>query len=82
MKAQLKTKRRLHTIWHIPDDLWSELQPLLPPEKPPVLQDDLSCPSGILSGIASPSLRSLLHLTHAGQRAGDSPFIVNSQGTS
>lgn len=34
MKAQHKTKRRLHTIWHIPDDLWAELQPLLPPEKP------------------------------------------------
>src|SRR5204863_365032 len=23
------------TIWHIPDDLWAELQPLLPPEQPP-----------------------------------------------
>ena len=23
------------TIWRIPDDLWAEVQPLLPPEKPP-----------------------------------------------
>lgn len=25
----------LPTIWQIPDDLWEECQPLLPPEKPP-----------------------------------------------
>ena len=25
----------LPTIWRIPDDLWDECQPLLPPEKPP-----------------------------------------------
>jgi hypothetical protein len=30
-----RSKRRLRTIWRIPDDLWVELQPLLPPEKPP-----------------------------------------------
>ena len=35
MQTQLKTKRRLRTIWRIPDDLWTELQPLLPSEKPP-----------------------------------------------
>ncbi len=35
MQPQHKTKRRLRTIWRIPDDLWDELQPLLPPEKPP-----------------------------------------------
>jgi transposase len=23
------------TIWHLPDDLWREIEPLLPPEKPP-----------------------------------------------
>lgn len=28
-------KRHLRTIWRIPNDLWTELQPLLPPEKPP-----------------------------------------------
>ncbi len=31
----LKPKRRLRTIWRIPDDLWAELQRLLPPEKLP-----------------------------------------------
>ncbi len=31
----MPTKRRLRTIWRIPNDLWTELQPLLPPEKPP-----------------------------------------------
>lgn len=30
----MSTKRRLRTIWRIPDDLWSQIQPLLPPEKP------------------------------------------------
>lgn len=35
MKTQRKTKRRLPTIWRIPDDLWIEIQRLLPPEKPP-----------------------------------------------
>ena len=27
--------KRLRTIWRLPDDIWAELQPLLPPEKPP-----------------------------------------------
>ncbi len=31
----MSTKRHLRTIWRIPDDLWSRIQPLLPPEKPP-----------------------------------------------
>ena len=31
----MSTKRRRPTIWRIPDDLWSQIQPLLPPEKPP-----------------------------------------------
>jgi len=31
----MSTKRRPRTIWRIPDDLWSQIQPLLPPEKPP-----------------------------------------------
>lgn len=31
----MSTKRRLRTIWRIPDYLWSRIQPLLPPEKPP-----------------------------------------------
>ncbi len=35
MTTRHKSKRRLRTIWRIPDDLWVELQPLLPPEKPP-----------------------------------------------
>ncbi len=35
MRTQRTTKHRLRTIWRIPDDLWTELQPLLPPEKPP-----------------------------------------------
>src|SRR5262249_7698225 len=37
MQPQRKSKRRqrLRTIWRIPDDLWTELQPLLPLEKPP-----------------------------------------------
>ena len=35
MAAQHRSKRRLRTIWRIPDDLWAQLQPLLPPEKPP-----------------------------------------------
>jgi transposase len=30
-----RSKHRLRTIWRIPDDLWAELVPLLPPEKPP-----------------------------------------------
>jgi transposase len=30
-----RSKRRLGTIWRIPDDLWAELQRLVPPEKPP-----------------------------------------------
>ncbi|SRR5713226_7657669 len=34
MKTQRKTKRRLRTIWRLPDDLWAELESLLPPEKP------------------------------------------------
>src|SRR3989442_15559438 len=33
--AQRRTKHRLRTIWRLPDDLWAELEPLLPPEKPP-----------------------------------------------
>ena len=35
MRTQRKTKHRLRTIWRLPDDLWAELEPLLPPEKPP-----------------------------------------------
>jgi len=35
MKRPRKTKRRLRTIWRLPDDLWVQLKPLLPPEKPP-----------------------------------------------
>lgn len=31
----MPTKRHLRTIWRIPDDVWTELQPLLPPAKPP-----------------------------------------------
>ncbi len=34
MTTTLKKQRHLRTIWRLPDDLWSELQPLLPPEKP------------------------------------------------
>jgi transposase len=34
MTTQHRSKRRLRTIWRIPDDLWAELRPLLPPEKP------------------------------------------------
>jgi hypothetical protein len=30
-----RSKHRLRTIRRIPDELWAELQPLLPPEKPP-----------------------------------------------
>lgn len=30
----MTTKRRLRTIWRIPDEFWSRIQPLLPPEKP------------------------------------------------
>ena len=30
----MAAKKRLKTIWRIPDDLWEELRPLLPPEKP------------------------------------------------
>ncbi len=35
MTTMLKKQRRLRTIWRLPDDLWAELQPLLPSEKPP-----------------------------------------------
>ena len=35
MTRRHRSKRRLSTIWRIPDDLWAQLQPLLPPEKPP-----------------------------------------------
>ncbi len=35
MKPKLNSKQRLRTIWRLPDDLWAELRPLLPPEKPP-----------------------------------------------
>jgi transposase len=35
MTTTLKKQRHLRTIWRIPDDLWAELEPLLPPEKPP-----------------------------------------------
>jgi len=28
-------KKRLGTIWRMPDDFWEELLPLLPPERPP-----------------------------------------------
>jgi putative transposase len=31
----MSTKTSLDTIWHIPDDLWSLIAPLLGPEKPP-----------------------------------------------
>ena len=44
MKRPHKTKRRLSTIWRIPDDLWVELQPLLPPENPPAPPVDQSSP--------------------------------------
>jgi len=30
-----KRAQSLRTIWRLPDQLWEELQPLLPPEKPP-----------------------------------------------
>jgi len=29
-----KNKKRMLTIWHIPDDLWNEMKKILPPEKP------------------------------------------------
>lgn len=35
MTTTLKKQRHLRTIWRLPDDLWAELEPLLPPEKPP-----------------------------------------------
>jgi transposase len=35
MTTRHRSKRRLRTIWRIPDDLWAQLEPLLPPEKPP-----------------------------------------------
>jgi transposase len=35
MTTRHRSKRRLGTIWRIPDDLWIELQRLLPSEKPP-----------------------------------------------
>ncbi|MHB8730352.1 MAG: transposase [bacterium] len=35
MKTKLTSKQRLRTIWRLPDELWAELRPLLPPEKPP-----------------------------------------------
>jgi transposase len=35
MTTRHKSRQRLRTIWRIPDDLWVELQALLPPEKPP-----------------------------------------------
>jgi transposase len=35
MRTRHRSKRRLRTIWRIPDDLWAQLKPLLPPEKPP-----------------------------------------------
>src|SRR5829696_5766055 len=31
----MSTKTSIDTIWHIPDDLWSLIQPLLGPEKQP-----------------------------------------------
>lgn len=34
MRHQRTDKQPLRTIWRIPDDVWAELQPLLPPEKP------------------------------------------------
>jgi transposase len=34
MTKRHRSKRRLRTIWRIPDDLWAQLQPFLPPEKP------------------------------------------------
>src|SRR2546426_11242431 len=33
--TKLKKPRRLRTIWRLPDELWVELHPLLPSEKPP-----------------------------------------------
>jgi len=27
-------KERVPTIWHVDDELWAKLEPLLPPEKP------------------------------------------------
>ncbi len=35
MPTTQKKRQRLRTIWRLPDELWGELQPLLPPEKPP-----------------------------------------------
>ncbi|HEV2359912.1 MAG TPA: IS5 family transposase [bacterium] len=35
MTTRHRSKRRLRTIWRIPDDLWAQLKPLLPPEKSP-----------------------------------------------
>lgn len=31
----MSTKAALETVWHVPDDLWSRIAPLLGPEKPP-----------------------------------------------
>ncbi len=35
MAARHKSKRRLRTIWRIPEEVWAQLEPLLPPEKAP-----------------------------------------------
>ena len=31
----MSTKAALETVWHVPDDLWSHIAPILGPEKPP-----------------------------------------------
>lgn len=35
LKQQARRRRRLATLWRIPDDLWAQLRPLLPAEKEP-----------------------------------------------
>ena len=30
-----RKRKRLPTIWRVPDDVWAMIRPLLPPEKPP-----------------------------------------------
>lgn len=34
-QSQMRKQKRLRTIWRLPDEVWAELAPLLPPEKPP-----------------------------------------------
>jgi hypothetical protein len=46
------TKAALATVWHVPDDLWSRIAPILGPEKLPGTRGHLASAQGLTGRIS------------------------------